>query len=90
MVSFEHIPGVQPNFTLDEFHEVDVAMRKHPDVIAALAERGFTDIDLIPDRHLDLCQSAHAEVSGPQAGLVRPTWARATPEGNPTAIRSPD
>lgn len=83
VVSFEHIPGVQPNFTLDEFHEVDAAMRKHPDVIAALAERGFTDIDLIlidtwtyakalmppkyRDRRLGWCD----------------LWARATPEGNP-------
>lgn len=83
VVSFEHIPGVQPNFTLDEFHEVDAAMRKHPDVIAALAERGFTDMDLIlidtwtyakalmptkyRDRRLGWCD----------------LWARATPEGNP-------
>src|ERR1700759_1804773 len=28
VVSFEHIPGVPPNFTLDEFHDVDVAMRQ--------------------------------------------------------------
>jgi primary-amine oxidase len=47
VASFEHIPGVQPNFTLDEFYELDAAMRKHPDVIAALAERGFTDMDLV-------------------------------------------
>jgi primary-amine oxidase len=83
VVSFEHIPGVQPNFTLDEFHEIDAAMREHPDVIAALAERGFTDLDLIlidtwtyakalmppryRDRRLGWCD----------------LWARATPDGNP-------
>ncbi len=36
-----------PNFTVDEFHDVDEAMRNHPEVIAALAERGFTDMSLI-------------------------------------------
>ena len=46
VVSFEHIAGVTPNFTVDEFHAVDEAMRKHPDVIAALAGRH--------DRHLGL------------------------------------
>ncbi len=47
VVSFEHIAEVTPNFTLDEFHDVDVAMRQHPDVIAKLAARGFTDMSLI-------------------------------------------
>ena len=35
--SFEHIPGVQANFTVDEFVECDQLLRSHPDVIAALA-----------------------------------------------------
>jgi primary-amine oxidase len=47
VLSFENIPGVQPNFTLDEFHEIDEAMREHPDVIAALAARGYADMSLI-------------------------------------------
>ena len=66
VVSFEHVPDVTPNFTLDEFHDVDVAMRQHPDVIAKLAARGFTDMSLIlvdvwtygqavmPEQHLSL------------------------------------
>lgn len=44
--SFEHIPGVQANFTVDEFVECDRLLRAHPDVVAALARRGITDIDL--------------------------------------------
>ncbi len=47
VVSFEHIPDVTPNFTVDEFHDVDEALRKHPDVIAKLAERGITDLSLV-------------------------------------------
>lgn len=42
--SFTHIPGVQPNFTVDEFVECDQVLRNHPEVIAALAKRGITDL----------------------------------------------
>jgi len=42
--SFEHIPGVQANFTVDEFVECDQVLRAHPGVIAALAARGITDL----------------------------------------------
>nr|WP_278188259.1 primary-amine oxidase [Mycolicibacterium sp. S2-37] len=42
--SFDHIPGVQANFTVDEFTECDEMLRAHPDVVAALAGRGITDI----------------------------------------------
>jgi len=43
--SFDHVPGVQPNFTVDEFVECDRMLRQHPDFLAALANRGITDID---------------------------------------------
>ena len=78
-------PGVTPNFTVDEWHDIDEAMRKHPEVIAALAERGITDLDLLlidawtyagglmpeqwRDRRLGWCD----------------IWLRETPGGNPYA-----
>lgn len=43
--TFDHVPGVQANFTVDEFVECDEVLRNHPDVIAALAKRGITDMD---------------------------------------------
>ncbi|MFV8051204.1 primary-amine oxidase [Mycobacterium sp. 48b] len=43
--NFDHVPGVQANFTVDEFVECDEVLRRHPDVIAALAKRGITDLD---------------------------------------------
>ena len=74
-----------PHFTVDEYHEVDEAMRAHPDVVAALADRGITDMSLVlvevwtygkalmpaqyRDRRLGWCD----------------VWYRATPEGNPYA-----
>jgi primary-amine oxidase len=43
--SFAHVPKVQPNFTVDEFVECDRMLREHPGFLAALANRGITDID---------------------------------------------
>ena len=83
--SWTHVPGVTPNFTVDEYHDVEVAMKQHPDVIAALAARGITDLSLLlvdvwtygralmpeqwRDRRLGWCD----------------LWLRATPQGNPYA-----
>jgi primary-amine oxidase len=47
VISWTHIPDVQPNFTVDEWEEADAVLRSHPDVIAALAERGITDMSLV-------------------------------------------
>ena len=90
VVSWTHVAGVTPHFTVDEYHEVDEAMRAHPDVIAALADRGITDMSLVTDRGVDLRQGA-------DAGAVRATggWAGATsgtarpPRATPTPTRCP-
>ncbi|RYE40978.1 MAG: primary-amine oxidase [Hyphomicrobiales bacterium] len=39
--------GIQPPFMLDEFAECEDACRKDPQVIAALAKHGITDLDLV-------------------------------------------
>jgi Cu2+-containing amine oxidase len=85
VVSFEHVPDVTPNFTLDEFHDVDIAMRQHPDVIARLAARGFTDMSLIL---VDVWTYGKAVM--PEQHRHRrlgwcDLWARQTPDGNPFA-----
>lgn len=85
VVSFEHIAGVTPNFTMDEFHAVDEAMRQHPDVIAALAGRGFTDLSLVLmdvwtyGKAMMPAQHTHRRLGWCDL------WARETPEGNPFA-----
>lgn len=83
VVSFNHIADVQPNFTLDEFHDVDHAMRSHPEVIAVLAARGFTEMDLIL---IDVWTYAKALM--PEKYRNRrlgwcDLWARETAGGNP-------
>ena len=47
VTSFESCPGAQPNVTIDEYHEADVALRKDPRVQEVLAARGITDLDLV-------------------------------------------
>jgi primary-amine oxidase len=47
VTSWEHRPGEQPNMTIDEFHEVNAALRHEPRLVEALAKRGVTDMDRI-------------------------------------------
>lgn len=83
--SFEHVPGVQANFTVDEFVECDRLLRSHPDVASALAARGITDMDLV---FFDTWTYGHA-VAPPQYRDRRlgwsDTWLRAAPGANPYA-----
>jgi primary-amine oxidase len=65
VLSWEHRPGVQANFTMDEYYECDEALKKDPRVIAALERHGITDMDrvlvdtwaygglLVPEKHRD-------------------------------------
>jgi primary-amine oxidase len=40
--SWTHIPDACPNFTIDEYHDVDHALHEHEDVLATLQKRGIT------------------------------------------------
>jgi primary-amine oxidase len=63
VLSWEHRPGEQANFTIDEHREADEALRRHPDVIAALQRHGIHDMSrvlidtwaygglLVPEKH---------------------------------------
>lgn len=83
--SFEHIPGVQANFTVDEFAECDQMLRAHPDVIAALAKRGITDMSLV---FMDTWTYGEA-VAPPEYRDRRlgwsDTWVKKEPGANPYA-----
>ena len=47
VVSYTHIPDVQPSIMLDEFVECEEAVKASPEFRAALEKRGITDIDLV-------------------------------------------
>ncbi|GAA2003821.1 primary-amine oxidase [Nakamurella flavida] len=85
VVSVDHVPGVTPNFTVDEWHDCETAMKADPTVVAALAQRGITDLDLVlidvwtyglalmPERYRDR-RLGWADI-----------WLRETPGSNPYA-----
>ncbi|WP_336820178.1 primary-amine oxidase [Gordonia sp. MMO-8] len=85
VLSWEHIPGVQPNVTVDEWEEADEALRAHPEVIAALAARGITDLDLV---FMDTWTYGGVlipeEFAGRRIGWSD-TWVRASEGANPYA-----
>ncbi|HXR65109.1 MAG TPA: primary-amine oxidase [Ktedonobacteraceae bacterium] len=47
VVSWEHIPGVQPSILLGEFFEFEPLVKAHPDFQAAMQKRGITNMDLV-------------------------------------------
>ena len=86
VVSFDHVPGVTPNFTVDEWHDCDVAMKADPRVVAALAERGLTDLDLVCIDVWTYGAGVDARaVAGQAAGLGGHLGAGPRPTGNPYA-----
>jgi len=86
VLSWERLlPGEHPAMTPDEFHECDTALRNHPRVIEALAQRGVTDMDLV----LFDTWAYGAELV-PEAYRGRriawaDVWHRNSPESNPYA-----
>ena len=85
LLSWEAVPGEQANMTLDEWHEAHEALIAHPDVIAALAKRGITDLDLVL---IDTWAYGHslipAEFRDRRVGWTD-VWRRSTPLGSPYA-----
>ena len=48
VTSWEQLePGQHPSMTVADYHEADVALRRNPRMIEALARRGITDMDLV-------------------------------------------
>ncbi|MGY1813592.1 primary-amine oxidase [Blastococcus sp. SYSU D00820] len=85
VVSWEAVPGQQANMTLDEWHEAHEVLIRHPDVVAALARRGITDLDLVL---IDTWAYGHSLIpEGLQDRRVGWTdvWRRSVPGGNPYA-----
>jgi primary-amine oxidase len=85
LLAWEPQPGRQPNATVDEWHECDEAMRRHPDVVAALAERGIDDPSLTL---IDVWTYGATLIPAPFAGRRIgwcDVWLRGAPGANPYA-----
>ncbi|MFB9376766.1 primary-amine oxidase [Kineococcus gynurae] len=85
VAEFEHLPGVTPNFTVDEWHDCNDVLKEEPRVVAALAARGITDLDLVL---LDVWTYGHGVMPeihrDRRLGWVD-VWVRETPHGSPYA-----
>ncbi|MFD4183297.1 tyramine oxidase, partial [Rhodococcus sp. NPDC058514] len=85
VLSWRHIPGVQANFTVDEWEECDEVLRNHPDVVAALAKRGITDMSLV---FMDTWTYGDAVIPDKYRGRRlgwSDTWVKAVEGANPYA-----
>jgi primary-amine oxidase len=83
--AWEHLPGQQPNMTVDEWHECDVMLRSHPAVIEALARRGITDRSLVlSDMWAYGAALVPERYAGRRIGWCD-VWCRGSERGNPYA-----
>jgi primary-amine oxidase len=85
VTGWEHLPGQQPNMTVDEWHECDEMLRAHPQLIDALARRGITDMSLVLT---DVWAYGAALVPEHYRGLRigwADVWHRGAEDGNPYA-----
>ena len=85
VMTWEDLPGQQPNMTVDEWHECDQLLRAHPALVAALARRGITDMSLVLT---DMWAYGAALVPERYRGLRigwSDVWYRGSPDGNPYA-----
>jgi primary-amine oxidase len=82
---WEHLPGVQPNMTVDEWHECDEMLRRHPALIGALASRGITNMDLVlTDVWAYGAALVPQRYQGRRIGWSD-VWTRGSSDGNPYA-----
>ena len=47
VISWQHIPGVQPRIMFDEFGDCEAAVKANPEFQAAIKKRGITNSDLV-------------------------------------------
>jgi primary-amine oxidase len=85
LIDWSELPGIQPNVTVDEWHDCDEFLHSDPQLIAALARRGITDLSLVL---VDVWAYGAALVPERYRGLRigwADVWLRSTPDGNPYA-----
>ncbi len=85
LTAWKDLPGVQPNMTVDEWHECDELARRDPRLIAALERRGITDLSLVlVDTWAYGAALVPERYRGRRLGWSD-VWVRDSPGGNPYA-----
>ena len=85
VIEWEELAGQQPNMTLDEWHECDEMLHNDPQLAAALARRGITDLRRVLT---DVWAYGAALVPERYRGLRigwSDVWYRGSEDGNPYA-----
>jgi primary-amine oxidase len=83
--SWEHLPGQQPNMTVDEWHECDVMLRAQPVFVQAVERRGVTDLSrVLSDMWAYGAAVVPERYAGRRIGWCD-VWVRASDKGNPYA-----
>jgi primary-amine oxidase len=85
VTGWEHLPGQQPNMTVDEWHECDEMLRDRPELAQALARRGVTDMSLVlTDMWAYGAALVPERYQGQRIGWCD-VWVRGSERGNPYA-----
>jgi primary-amine oxidase len=85
VTNWEHLPGQQPNMTVDEWHECDEMLRAHPVLAEVLAKRGITDLSrVLTDMWAYGAALVPERFRGRRIGWSD-VWYRGSEQGNPYA-----
>ena len=85
VTNWQHLPGQQPNMTVDEWHECDAMLRAHPLVTEALRSRGIADRSrVLADMWAYGAELVPGRYAGQRIGWCD-MWYRASERGNPYA-----
>ena len=71
VVSWDHVPGVQPRVMFEEFVECEAAVRANPEFLAAIGKRGITDPELVMVDPWSAGNYGYAEEEGRRLVLAR-------------------
>ena len=81
VVSWKHVPGVQPRVMFDEFVECEALVRADPQFLAAIGKRGITDPSLVMVDPWSAGNYGYDEEEGRRLVLAR-CFVRASPSDN--------
>jgi len=85
VTSWQHLPGQQPNMTVDEWHECDAMLRAHPLITEALSRRGIADLSrVLADMWAYGAELVPERYAGRRIGWCD-MWYRGSERGNPYA-----
>ena len=81
VISWKHIPGVQPRIMFDEFLECEAAVKADPEYLEGLRRRGIKDAELVMVDPWSAGNYGYSEEEGRRLALAR-SFLRSSPTDN--------